>query len=43
MTQHLDEGEVERFVEQAAGDLSGMWTVALCYIGDRLGSVQGPP
>ena len=33
----LDEAEVQRFAEQAMGDLSAMWTVALCYIGDRLG------
>ena len=35
--QQLDESEVQRFAERAIGDLSAMWTVALCYVGDRLG------
>ena len=35
--QHLDEAKVKEFADKAFGDLSGMWTVALCYVGDRLG------
>jgi SAM-dependent methyltransferase len=33
----LDTAEVERFAERAVGDFSGMMTVALCHLGDRLG------
>lgn len=33
----LDAAEVERFAGQAVADFSGMMTVALCNIGDRLG------
>jgi SAM-dependent methyltransferase len=36
-TTRLDGAEVERFAEQAVGDFSGMMTVALCHLGDRLG------
>ena len=35
--QHLDEATVKEFADKAFGDLSAMWTVALCYLGDRLG------
>ena len=35
--QHLDEAKVKEFADKAFGDLSGMWTTALCYVGDRLG------
>lgn len=35
--QTIDEAKVGQFAEQAMGDLSGMFTVALCHIGDRLG------
>jgi SAM-dependent methyltransferase len=35
--QQIDEAKVEEFVERAIGDFSGMMTVALCYVGDRLG------
>ena len=36
--QRLDEAKVKEFADKAfGGGLSGMWTVALCYVGDRLG------
>jgi SAM-dependent methyltransferase len=35
--QQIDEAKVEEFAEQAVGDFSGMMTVALCHVGDRLG------
>jgi SAM-dependent methyltransferase len=36
-TQQIDAAEVERFALQAVEDFSGMMTVALCHLGDRLG------
>jgi SAM-dependent methyltransferase len=33
----VDHAKVDEFVQRAIGDFSGMWTVALCYVGDRLG------
>jgi SAM-dependent methyltransferase len=35
--QQIDETKIEEFVGQAIGDFSGMMTVALCHVGDRLG------
>jgi SAM-dependent methyltransferase len=35
--QTIDETKVEQFAEQAIGDFSGMLTIALCHVGDRLG------
>ena len=33
----VDRAKVEEFAEKALGDFSGMFTIALCHIGDRLG------
>jgi SAM-dependent methyltransferase len=43
----MDQAKVEAFAERAVGDYSGMMTVALCHVGDRLGlfkdlRVNGP-
>ncbi|WP_141310070.1 methyltransferase domain-containing protein [Streptomyces spinoverrucosus] len=35
--REVDEAKVEAFMEKALGDLSGMMTVGLCHLGDRLG------
>lgn len=36
----IDETKLEEFAERAVGDFSGMMTVALCHVGDRLGLFQ---
>jgi SAM-dependent methyltransferase len=35
--RQIDDAKVEAFAGQAIGDFSGTMTVALCYVGDRLG------
>ncbi|MBV7697877.1 methyltransferase domain-containing protein [Streptomyces sp. TRM70350] len=35
--REVDEAKVEAFMEKALADLSGMMTVGLCHLGDRLG------